>query len=315
MSITVNVDNFVRAETDRMLAGILQRTGGINRLGHDRGFAPLDQQTVIRQNRDTFYSAGVFDISEGATLSLPDPGDRYISAMIINQDHYINDVLHDPGAHELTVDRYGTDYVVVGIRTLVDPNDPTDVHAVHQLQDQISIVAGAARPFAMPDYDKATFDATRAALLELAKGIDGFSRSFGRAGDVDPVRHLIATAAGWGGLPESEAYYSNVNPGLPVGNYSITVRDVPVDAFWSVSLYNADGYFQANDRGSYSVNSITAAPNDDGSITIHFGGCDGDLVNCLPIMDGWNYLVRYYRPHPAVLDGTFTVPPLQPSTS
>jgi hypothetical protein len=33
---------------------------------------------------------------------------------------------------------------------------------------------------------------------------------FGRKADVDPVRHLLGTAWGWGGLPEEEAYYINV---------------------------------------------------------------------------------------------------------
>jgi hypothetical protein len=121
------------------------------------------------------------------------------------------------------------------------------------------------------------------------------------------VRHLIATAAGWGSLPEEEAYYVSVDPGLPVGEYQLTVCDVPVDAFWSISLYNTEGYFQVNDRNAYNVNSLTATPNDDGTVTVHFGGGD-DRLNLLPIMDGWNYVVRLYRPHPEVLDGSWTFP-------
>lgn len=308
MNTVVNVDNFVRAETDRMIAAISARAGGINVLHHDRDFAPLDEQTVIRQNRDTFYTAAVVDISQGATLTLPDRGERYLSAMIINQDHYINDVLHDPGVHPLTVDRYDTDYVVVAIRTLVDPNNPDDLVAVHALQDQIRIDANTSRPFTMPAYDEPSFTATRNALLELSKGIAGFARCFGRRADVDPVRHLVTTASAWGGLPETEAFYANVNPGLPVGEYSITVGGVPVDAFWSVSLYNADGFFQPNDQNRYSINSITATPNVDGTITINFGGCNDQRPNCLPIMDGWNYLVRFYQPHPEVIDGSWTFP-------
>jgi hypothetical protein len=132
--------------------------------------------------------------------------------MVINRDHYINDVLHEPGAHELTLENYETDYVVVGIRTLVDPTDADDVLAVHALQDQIVIEAGASRPFTMPDYDEASLTATRDALLELSKGIAGYSRSFGRRADVDPVRHLVATASGWGGLPETEAFWASPRP-------------------------------------------------------------------------------------------------------
>jgi hypothetical protein len=52
-----------------------------------------------------------------------------------------------------------------------------------------------------------------------------------------------------GGLAEREAYYVNVNPGLPAGEYQLTVRDVPVDGFWSISLYNAKGFFEPTDHG------------------------------------------------------------------
>ena len=90
------------------------------------------------------------------------------------------------------------------------------------------------------------------------------------------MHHLIGSAAGWGGLPDAEATYVGFSPGLPVGEYELTVgADVPVDGFWSISVYNAEGYFEPNERDAYSVNSITAARNDDGSVTVRFGG-DGD---------------------------------------
>jgi len=125
------------------------------------------------------------------------------------------------------------------------------------------------------------------------------------------VHHLIGSAAGWGGLPDAEATYVGVSPGLPVDEYELTVgTDVPVDGFWSISVYNADGYFEPNERDAYSVNSITAARNDDGSVTVRFGG-DGDPErNSLPITDGWNYLVRLYRPRPEVLSGAWSFPAL-----
>lgn len=308
MSTIVNLDNFARAETDRMIAAISGVAGGTNLVFHNRTFASLDEQTVIRENRDTLYTASVIDISEGATLTLPDAGDRYLSAMVINRDHYLNRVIHDAGTHTLTVDEFDTDFVVVAIRILVDPNDPADVATVNSLQDQVAVDAAASRPFALADYDEASFTATRNALLELSKGMTGLAGCFGPRSEVDPVRHLVGTASAWGGLPESEAFYVNVQPDLPVGAYSLTVGDVPVDAFWSVSVYNGDGYFEPNDEHRNSVNSITAVKNEDGTTTVNFGGCGGDRVNCLPLMDGWNYLVRLYRPRAEVLDGTWTFP-------
>jgi hypothetical protein len=123
----------------------------------------------------------------------------------------------------------------------------------------------------------------------------------------------VSTAAGWGGLPDDEATYVGVVPGLPVGEYELIVSDdVPVDGFWSISVYNADGYFEPNDADAYSVNSITAARNDDGTVTIRFGG-DGDpATNSLPITEGWNYLVRLYRPRPEIRSGAWRFPSISP---
>jgi hypothetical protein len=312
MAEPVNVKTFVRAETDRMFAAFAADAGGVNRLRHTRTPTPIDRQTVIRMNRDTLYSAAVVDISEGAAITIPDAGDRYVSVMVVNQDHYVNRVLHDAGTHELRLADHETPWVAVAARILVDPADADDVAAVNGLQDGLALEAASSRPFVAPDYDAAGLDATRGALLELARGLRGFDGAFGARSEVDPVLHLIGTAAGWGGLPPSEAVYIGVEPGVHGGEYRLTVRDVPVDGFWSISVYNADGYFEPNDRGAYSVNNLTAARGDDGSVTVHFGGCDDDRPNCIPIMDGWNYTVRLYRPRAQVLDGSWTFPSVEP---
>ncbi|MGH3214969.1 MAG: DUF1214 domain-containing protein [Trebonia sp.] len=306
--IPVNVDNFVRAESDRMFAAIQQQAGRANHWFHYREPTPVDRQTVIRMNRDTLYSGAIVDISAGASLTIPVAGRRYVSVMIVNQDHYVNAVFHDPGEHELTIEQFGTPHVLAAARVLVDPADSADVATVNALQGELGLKAGSARLFVPPDYDQASLDSTRAALLELGKDLHGFEGSFGAKDEVNPVHHLIATAGGWGGLPGHEATYLNVNPGLPPGEYQLTVRDVPVDGFWSISLYNAAGYFEPSNRGAYSVNNLTATPNEDGSVTVHFGGCGDGRPNCLPIMDGWNYLVRLYRPRAEILDGTWTFP-------
>jgi hypothetical protein len=307
----VNVDNFARAETHRMMAGLQRDAGGINRFKHNRLPAPVDQQTVIRMNRDTLYSFAVVDLSEGATLTVPDAGERYLSVMVVNEDHYINQVFHDAGDYELAAEDLGSPYVVVAARTLVDPQREDDLAAVAAVQDQFELTAAAHRTFEMPDYDTASFDRTRRALLDLAAGMTSFESTFGRAEDVDPVRHLVGSAAGWGGLPDAEATYVGVAPNLPVGDYELSVgADVPVDGFWSISVYNADGYFEPNERGAYSLNNLTAARDHDGSVTVHFGG-DGDPArNSLPITDGWNYLVRLYRPRPEIRSGAWTFPAL-----
>jgi hypothetical protein len=312
--VIVNADNFVRAETAAQFDRIVENAGGVNRFFHLRGPAPLDKQTVIRMNRDTIYSSALVDISKGATLIVPDAGDRYMSIMVVNEDHYLNKVIHEPGEHELTVKEFGTPYVALAVRTLVDASDPADIRKANALQDQLKIKAASAKAYTHPDYDKESYKTTYDALLVLSRGMADAGATFGRKEDVDPVRHLLGTAWGWGGLPEEEAYYLNVEPNLPVGAYQLTFRDVPVDAFWSVTVYNKEGFLDPNDQDAYSVNSLTGTANDDGSYTIHFGGDPGS-TNHLPIAEGWNYSVRLYQPQKAILDGTWKFPEVKPVAS
>ena len=315
MAEHVDADTFTRAETDRMFADLQRDAGGINRFLHNREPASVDHQTVIRMNRDTLYSFAVVDLSAGATLTLPDSGRRYLSAMVLDNDHYVVEVLHDAGEHRLDEGTVGTRYAVVAVRTLVDPVDPDDLAAAAAVQDGVRLVAESAEPFVSPDYDEASMSTTREALLVLASGLRSFDRMFGTREQVDPVHHLIGTAAGWGGLPTTEASYVGIDPQLPLGEYTLTLRDVPVDAFWSVSVYDEHGYFEPNPQGIYSINSVTAVPDVDGGVTVRFAplGEVATKPNTIPVPERWNVLVRLYRPQPAVLDGTWTVPELRPA--
>jgi hypothetical protein len=114
---------------------------------------------------------------------------------------------------------------------------------------------------------------------------------------------------GGGGNPQTAALYVSVEPKENDGKtaYRLTLKDVPVDGFWSVSVYNKEGYFEKNAKNAYTVNNVTAKPNEDGSVTIHFGG-DEAATNYIPITPGWNYLFRMYRPRKAILDGTWKPP-------
>jgi hypothetical protein len=309
MAIVVDESNFARAETDRMFAGLLSTAGGLNRWTHNRGLTPIDQQTVIRMNRDTLYSLAVVDVSQGATVTVPDAGDRYLSVMVVSEDHYIDRVLHDPGTYELTEAELGTPYVVLAARVLANAEDPADLAEVHRIQDGLALSAVSATPFVMPDYDEASFTALREQLLAEARTgvLADASKAFGSKADVDPHVHLVGTAAGWGGLPAREAFYLVREPKLPVAAYEIRVADVPVDAFWSVTVYNPEGFLEPNDLGVYSINSVMGDREDDGSIVVRLGG-DPALPNCLPLVEGWNYTVRLYRPRPQILDGSWSFP-------
>jgi len=314
VATTVTKDNFVRAETNRMLVGLQAQAGGVNRWKHHREPASLDEQTVIRMNRDTLYGLAVVNISDGATVTVPDARGRYLTVMVVNQDHYINRVFTEPGEYPLTVEEFDTPYVLLGARVLVDATDPADIAQVHVIQDGFVLSAAADEPLVLPDYDDESFTAVRTSVLaEASQGLHGTHGMFGTKEVVDPHTHLIGTAGGWGGLPEQEAYYESREPGLPVGRYTITAHDVPVDAFWSITVYGADGFLHKNDLDAYSVNSVSGTRNADGSITVTLGGDSSD-VNPLPLQEGWNYTVRMYRPRPEILDGSWTFPDLEPAS-
>ena len=85
MSLRVSVDNFVRAETDRMFAGLQEQAGAVNTVMHFRTPTPIDAQMVIRMNRDTLYSGAIVDISDGAMVTVPDGGERYVSVMVVTR--------------------------------------------------------------------------------------------------------------------------------------------------------------------------------------------------------------------------------------
>lgn len=314
-AVRVTIDNFRRAESDFYFARFV-KDGGFGKFHHERELAAIDHQTVIRLNRDTLYSFGVFDLDAGpVTITLPDAGKRYMAMQVIDEDHYATEVFYAPDARTLDKGKLGTRYVALAIRTFVDPNDPADIRAVHALQDAIKVDQSAAGKFEVTQWDQASLTKIREALLALAAANGGLesSKMFGRKDEVDPVQHLIGTAAGWGGNPRYAALYVGVDPKENDGKtaYRMSLKDVPVDGFWSVSVYNQDGFFEKNARNAYTVNDVTAKPNPDGSVTIQFGG-DENAPNYLPITPGWNYLLRIYRPRKEILDGTWKPPAAEP---
>lgn len=312
--IPVSVDNFNRAESDMYFATVVKEAGGVGRFNHHREIMPIDNQTVIRANRDTLYSAGVFDLSASpVTITLPDPEKRFMSMLVIDQDQYAPETVYAPGTFTYTKEKVGTRYVMLGIRTFVDPSDATDLEKVHALQDAIKVNQEEARSFEVPNWDKESQKKLREALLLLAAFVPDSKGMFGPRDQVDPVRHLIGSATGWGGNAPKDATYLTVVPRQNDGKtiHKLAVRDVPVDGFWSVSVYNKAGYFEKNQFAAYSLNSVTGKKAPDGSVEIQFGGCDGHIPNCLPITPGWNYWVRLYRPRPEILDGTWKFPEAQ----
>ncbi|WP_325435341.1 DUF1254 domain-containing protein [Pseudomonas nitroreducens] len=312
---TVTIDNFTRAESTRFFDLTVKR-GGFGKFVHNAALVPIDSQVIVRPNRDTLYSSAVFDLDAGpVSITLPDAGKRYFSLVAYSQDQYTSPMGYGAGTYRFDRQQVGTRYVLVGIRTLVDPTDASDLQAAHALQQQVRVSQpGGPGRYEETSWDTASQQRVRTALLGLAATLPDSRGMFGARGQVDPLRHLIGSASAWGGNPERDALYLNVTPERNDGTtrYGLTVGRVPVDAFWSISVYNAAGYFQANPQNAYTLNNLTAKRAADGSVQVLFGGCDGKQANCLPITPGWNYMVRLYRPQAELLDGSWKFPEAKP---
>lgn len=315
-AVPVTVETYDRAQTDVYFAGVVN-AGGFGRFRHGRELSPPVQQGIVRGNRDTLYSFAILDLDAGpATVTLPDMGPRYMGMQVVNEDQYTRATFYDAGPHTLTREAVGTRYAIVVVRFLVDFASPDDVAQVHALQDKVTLAQDHPGAFEVPDWDPASLGTIRAALQQLGTTITDTRRMFGAGPDqVDPVRHLIGTALLWGGNPEKDGLYLPITPSRNDGAtvYRLTVGPVPVDGFWSLTVYNSAGYLQPNPRNAYAVNSLTAKPGPDGTVAIQFGGCDdGAAANCLPITPGWNYTVRLFRPKAEILDGSWRFPLAQP---
>ncbi|HAJ92084.1 MAG TPA: hypothetical protein DCO71_05630 [Gammaproteobacteria bacterium] len=308
--VPVTVQNFIRAESDMQFKGYAEKAGGAGKFLHMREPYSVKNQTTIRGNRDTLYSVGVFDLNEPVTIVKPASPDRFQSLLVIDQDHFNPVLKHGAGEVTLSREEVGTRYVMALFRTFVDPNNPEDVAAAHKLQNAIQVHQASSGTLELPGWDTESLVTTRKQVNEMAAALSSFPEAFGKRDMVNRVNHFLASAYGWGGNPERGAMYFNVAPDQNDGNttYTLTMpADVPVEAFWSVTIYNKDGFFEPNDANAYSFNSITAKKNDDQSVTIHFGG-DPAQANHLPITEGWNYIVRCYLPGTEILEGDWTPP-------
>ncbi|MCI0664234.1 MAG: DUF1254 domain-containing protein, partial [Acidobacteria bacterium] len=157
----VTVENFVRAETDLYFGSVVKK-GGFGKFDHNREPTPINEQTVVRMNRDTIYSGAVFDLDAGAvTITLPDPGTRFMSMQVINEDQYSPTVIYKSGSYLFTRQAIGTRYVMMAIRTLVNPVDPKDLEQAQALQNAIKVEQSKSGSFDVPNWDQESQERVR----------------------------------------------------------------------------------------------------------------------------------------------------------
>jgi hypothetical protein len=308
-SIKVNVENYVRAESDYQIQTYANTLNCFGNLVHQRDFYSVDNQLTLRVNRDTYYSFGLYDLTSPVTITKPDPGDRFQSLMIINQDHSISPTIHGGGTFTYTQEKLGSRYMIAIIRTFADATDPKDQKIAHDLQNRVKIEQKDMGKLELPNWDKESREKMSKAINVLADSLPTTDGFFGEKDKIDPIKHMMGTAFGYAGNPREAAIYLNIVPEKNDGKtpYKVTVKDVPVDGFWSITMYDAKGYMVKNEYDSYSFNNKAAKKNKDGSITIHFGG-DPKQINYLPTPKGWNTIIRLYQPRKELLEGRWDFP-------
>jgi len=309
---TVDAYNFVRAETDMQMKGYSSKPFTFGQFTHGRKAYDVDHQVTLSGNRDTIYSFGVFDLSKSdLSITMPDSDGKYMTLMPISQDHDVYRGLNAPGTYTFKMSEVGTRYMVFVVRTLMDPNDPKDMDRAHKLQDAIKVSQKDSGDMSgLQEWNEDEMLKIRKAYNTLGSSLSSSSNFFGVKCDRSHLDASMGVAVGWGGMQKKDALYlpTQVEKNDGKTAYTITVpKEVPVDGFWSVTIYNQKRFMVPNKYNSYSLNSLTAKKNTDGTTTLNLGG-DPKADNYLYIPKGWLYIVRFYQPKQEILEGTWTFP-------
>jgi len=167
----------------------------------------------------------------------------------------------------------------------------------------------------------------RSRLPRLASIVNGWESNLDTMGVYGDfyVKRAIVAMAGLGANPAEDAVYPLLMAdadGKPLDGASSYVMHFdagslpPVDAFWSVTMYDGEGFQVANPIGRFAIGDRDPLQfNPDGSLDLYFqhDSPGGDKeANWLPAPKGpLGVTMRLYSPRPAVLDGSWAPPPVQ----
>jgi hypothetical protein len=299
--VIVTRENYPTVETSRQFAIQIKKAGGINKLNKFDGIAKVDDQPIIRLNQDTVYTMGVVDVSKGATITIPEVGDHFISVTFIDSDHYVHAAKYGAGTYDFPQD---TDYIYVVVRVGSETGSAEEDAIIAKLQDGMVVKANSAIPFTPINYDKASFEATHKLLLaEFMTGKHDPKTMFNVKGVVNEEARQVGSAIGWGGGQMVDNIWTMYADSKDFSSQSTTFEDPKNEGgFWSITVYNKDGFLFAKNN----VNSYSANKNDDGTYTVRFN-CEGQANNIDIKTDNdtgtWNAILRAYRPSKLVQSG------------
>lgn len=216
-----------------------------------------------------------------------------------------------------------------------NPPHEMDWNIVTQLE-QIGIVAGEDLDFSrLAPETQAALERSVSDAQERIKGaghhfgdfVDGWQVArdgMGTYGASYLARAFVAMIGLGANLPEDAVYpMSHTDAeGTPYnGSHRYRIhfdkgQIPPVRAFWSLSVYDAEGYFAENPINRYAIGDRDKLSfNDDGSLDLylqHESPGNDMASNWLPVpADDFNLILRLYWPNSEILTGAWNPPPVK----
>jgi len=299
-SIKVTDENFVHAETAFYFNDQVKTAGGVNKWDHKRHYVAIDNQEVIRMNRDGLYSKMVLDVSKGATVVLPKRKDSlYQTIQIINEEHYTLEVMYPGETKELHATQMGSDYVYLVLRTVVADELENGMELAYAKQRAVKVTANSAKPYVPFNYDNDSRLAKRRELITQISTVTQPWKMFGTKDIIDEKTFRIGAAAGWGGLPTTHAAYIvwiKAKGAAAKGKPSqMTIPKPPLQfehgAFYSFTAYDSIGWIATK---NFTINNRRMVMNKDGSVTIRFNQPGAE--NNVDVVEDWTLAIRLYMP-------------------
>lgn len=311
-------------------------------LGAEPVLVKAGEDKVVRMNNDTFYKMAFVSLTDGSVIiSSGSPNKERFNSFQLMDDRNVNyrNIIHPDGEYTLFFGekpdqikgeaiKVPSKLSVVVVRVEVkDKNNPTDMKAAKSIFRGITIKGNAPKTFPSVDmlssFSKdvaveaerrmdAAFKSTPFRLTVVGPGMEPGK-------DVVYLNHSAGTKGGWGGPDTSHSSYETLffdANGKELngknGNYTVTTEEPPVDAFWSLTVYDTErgGYFHPNKDDRYHINNTSAVKSENGTITFKFKQtCSDNDINCLEIpASKFDIVARYYLPHAAIQSGDWELP-------
>ncbi|MCK5666026.1 MAG: DUF1214 domain-containing protein [Thiotrichaceae bacterium] len=272
-TIPVTEKNYTDAEAEFNFLK-WKKKDAMNKLFHLTQLTPAGVMPTIRMNRDTLYSAALVDATNGFTVHMPDQG-IFASVLVLDQKGYAQDYIWRRGTHKVTIDTKNGDFVWILFRIGLEEG----IEKALEAQKTVAISDMGSKVWTPKNYDLNQYQALHDKYMLEAIDSGMFLQYGYDASRIDNRTKRLSDAAGWGGMDFGINNYQ-ISKNMSGDNcYSTTFEDPLVDEFWSITLYDADGWLlPVNEKNV--LNSREAVANKDGTYTVRFN-CGKDAVNNL----------------------------------